>query len=54
MRLDDELHERFPDLDQVFIEPVPRTDPDMRAAVLDRDGTLLATWRREHDARDGG
>ncbi|MEJ2885404.1 cation diffusion facilitator family transporter [Actinomycetospora aeridis] len=50
VRLDDELHARFPDLDQVFIEPVPRTDPDMRAAVLERYGTLLATWQREHDA----
>lgn len=51
VRLDDELRERFTDLDQIFIEPVPRTDPDMRAAVLERYGTLLTTWQREHDAR---
>ena len=51
VRLDDELRERFTDLDQIFIEPVPRSDPDMRAAVLERYGTLLTTWQREHDAR---
>jgi cation diffusion facilitator family transporter len=51
VRLDDELRERFTDLDQIFIEPVPRTDPDLRAAVLERYGTLLTTWQREHDAR---
>ena len=53
VRLDDELREHFTDLDQIFIEPVPRTDPDMRAAVLDRYGTLLAAWQREHDRRRG-
>ena len=47
VRLDDELHDRFPDLDQIFIEPVPRNDPDLRAAVLDRYGTLLSSWRHE-------
>jgi cation diffusion facilitator family transporter len=51
VRLDDELHDLFSDLDQIFIEPVPRTDPDMRAAVFDRYGTLLTTWRRQHDER---
>jgi hypothetical protein len=51
VRLDDELRERFTDLDQIFIEPVPRTDPELRAAVLERYGTLLATWQREHDQR---
>ncbi|WP_433786652.1 cation diffusion facilitator family transporter [Actinomycetospora sp. CA-101289] len=49
VRLDDELRERFTDLDQIFIEPVPRSDPDLRAAVLERYGTLLATWQQEHD-----
>jgi hypothetical protein len=49
VRLDDELRERFTDLDQIFIEPVPRSDPELRQAVLDRYGTLLATWQREHD-----
>jgi hypothetical protein len=49
VRLDDELRERFTDLDQIFIEPVPRNDPELREAVLERYGTLLATWQQEHD-----
>jgi divalent metal cation (Fe/Co/Zn/Cd) transporter len=49
VRLDDELRERSSDLDQIFIEPVPRADPDLRAAVLERYGTLLTTWQQEHD-----
>lgn len=52
VRLDDELRARFTDLDEIFIEPVPRTDPDMRAAVYERYGSLLSSWRREHE--DGG
>ncbi|WP_226367952.1 cation diffusion facilitator family transporter [Pseudonocardia sp. ICBG162] len=40
VRLDEELHDRFPDLDQIFIQPVPRTDPATRAAVLERYGTV--------------
>ncbi|GAA4785999.1 cation diffusion facilitator family transporter [Actinomycetospora chlora] len=54
VRLDEELRERFTDLDQIFIEPVPRTDPELRRAVLERYGTLLATWQREHDADRSG
>nr|WP_202506335.1 cation diffusion facilitator family transporter [Amycolatopsis rubida] len=38
VRLADELSERFPDVSEVFIEPVPRTDPKLRAAVLARYG----------------
>lgn len=49
VRLDDELREAFSDLDQVFLEPVPREDPDVRRAVLDRFGTSLAEWRAEQD-----
>ncbi|GLZ52410.1 cation diffusion facilitator family transporter [Actinomycetospora sp. NBRC 106378] len=49
VRLDDELRERFTDLDQVFLEPVPREDEDLRQAVLDRFGTSLADWRAEQD-----
>jgi cation diffusion facilitator family transporter len=49
VRLDDELRERFSDLDEIFIEPVPRSDPDIRAAVLERYGTALETWRSEQD-----
>jgi cation diffusion facilitator family transporter len=54
VRLDEELRQRFTDLDQIFIEPVPRTDPELRRAVLERYGTLLATWQREHDADRSG
>ena len=50
VRLDGELHEKFNDLDQVFIEPVPRNDPDVRAAVLERYGDSLEHLRRTRDA----
>ncbi|MGB3437786.1 MAG: cation diffusion facilitator family transporter [Actinophytocola sp.] len=39
VRIAGELHERFPDLDEVFLEPVPRSDPELRARVLARYGT---------------
>jgi cation diffusion facilitator family transporter len=51
VRLDDELHERFGDVDQVFLEPVPRTDPDVRAEVMARYGDVLSQWRREREQR---
>jgi cation diffusion facilitator family transporter len=38
VELDTELHERFSDLQEVFLEPVPRTDPGMRQRVLERYG----------------
>jgi cation diffusion facilitator family transporter len=38
VEMDAELHERFPDLQEVFLEPVPRTDPVMRQRVLERYG----------------
>lgn len=38
--IDAELRRRFPDLDEIFLEPVPRTDPGMRARVLERYGQL--------------
>jgi len=38
VRIAGELTERFPDLDEIFLEPVPRTDPDLRARVLARYG----------------
>lgn len=53
VRLDDELREHFHDLDRVFIEPVPRTDPDVRAAVLERYGGSLAHLRARPGDRDG-
>ncbi|MEU5690737.1 cation diffusion facilitator family transporter [Actinosynnema sp. NPDC020468] len=40
VRIDGELRERFPDLDEVFLEPVPRTDPELRSRVLARYGDL--------------
>lgn len=40
--IDAELHERFPDLSEVFLEPVPRTDPVMRRRVLERYGRRAA------------
>ncbi|CAL9665451.1 Manganese efflux system protein MneP [Actinosynnema sp. ALI-1.44] len=41
VRIDAELRTRWPDLDEVFLEPVPRTDPDLRSRVLARYGNLL-------------
>ncbi|MBP2339788.1 cation diffusion facilitator family transporter [Saccharothrix coeruleofusca] len=42
VRIDEELRQRFPDLDEVFLEPVPRTDPALRQRVLARYGRLLS------------
>jgi cation diffusion facilitator family transporter len=36
--IDEEMRERFPDLQDIFIEPVPRTDPATRQRVLERYG----------------
>jgi cation diffusion facilitator family transporter len=41
-----QLREEFPDIAEVFIEPVPRTDPDLRAAVLARYGDLAARYNQ--------
>lgn len=38
VRLDDELRTAFPDIDEVFLEPVPRDDKKLRRRVLDRYG----------------
>ncbi|SDP91922.1 cation diffusion facilitator family transporter [Lentzea jiangxiensis] len=38
VRISAELHAEFPDLDEIFLEPVPRTDPDLRRRVLERYG----------------
>ena len=38
VRIAGELRDRFPDLDEIFLEPVPRTDPELRARVLARYG----------------
>ncbi|WP_431873992.1 cation diffusion facilitator family transporter [Amycolatopsis sacchari] len=44
VRLAGELRERYPDVSEVFIEPVPRTDPDLRAAVLARYGEAATRY----------
>jgi cation diffusion facilitator family transporter len=44
VRLATELREVFPDVAEVFIEPVPRTDVDLRAAVLARYGDLASRY----------
>jgi cation diffusion facilitator family transporter len=36
--IDAEMRERFPDLQDIFVEPVPRTDKAIRERVLDRYG----------------
>jgi cation diffusion facilitator family transporter len=41
VRIAAELRERFPDLDEIFLEPVPRSDAELRARVLARYGNLL-------------
>jgi cation diffusion facilitator family transporter len=44
VRLASELQEQFNDVTEVFIEPVPRTDPALRATVLARYGDLGHRW----------
>jgi divalent metal cation (Fe/Co/Zn/Cd) transporter len=41
VRIDADLRTRFVALDEVFLEPVPRTDPQLRARVLARYGDVL-------------
>ena len=42
VRIDAEIRVAFTDLDEVFIEPVPRTDAALRSRVLERYGRALA------------
>jgi divalent metal cation (Fe/Co/Zn/Cd) transporter len=44
VRLAAELTAEFGDVTEVFIEPVPRTDPELRAAVLARYGDIAERW----------
>ncbi|MEV6643424.1 cation diffusion facilitator family transporter [Amycolatopsis sp. NPDC051371] len=44
VRLASELTESFNDVTEVFIEPVPRTDPELRATVLARYGEIAERW----------
>jgi cation diffusion facilitator family transporter len=41
VRIDSALHDEFTDVDEVFLEPVPRGDPDLRAKVRARYGADL-------------
>jgi cation diffusion facilitator family transporter len=52
VRISTSLREQFHDVTEVFIEPVPRTDPDMRAAVLARYGDIAERWNQPEP--DGG
>ena len=46
VRLAGELAETFHDVTEVFIEPVPRSDPDLRATVLARYGDIAERWSK--------
>ncbi|WP_435119458.1 cation diffusion facilitator family transporter [Amycolatopsis thermoflava] len=46
VRLAAELHSEFSDVTEVFIEPVPRNDPELRAAVLARYGDIAKRYGR--------
>lgn len=50
MRIDGELRREFTDLDEIFIEPVPRTDPSLRARVVNRYGAVLENLRPDSAA----
>ncbi len=42
VRIDADLRAEFPSLDEVFLQPVPRTDATSRERVLNRYGRVLA------------
>ncbi len=42
LAMDREMRERFNDVVEVFIEPVPRSDPELRQTVRDRYGERVA------------
>jgi cation diffusion facilitator family transporter len=50
VRMDSELRAEFPVLGEIFLQPVPRSDPDIRARVLKRYGAVLAD---EPETADG-
>ena len=41
VRIDEEMRTTWPDTYEVFLEPVPRTDPDVRARVVSRYGHAI-------------
>ena len=47
--IDADLRERFPDVAEIFVEPVPRTDRAIRERVLDRYGQAGADRLRTGD-----
>ncbi|WHT19324.1 cation diffusion facilitator family transporter [Crossiella sp. CA-258035] len=42
VRISADLRAEFTELDEIFLEPVPRADPELRARVLARYGDLLS------------
>jgi len=50
VRIDAELREEFPALHEIFIQPVPRSDAELRSRVLERYGRVLAD---EPDSESG-
>jgi cation diffusion facilitator family transporter len=50
VRIDDELHREFADLDEIFIEPVPRTYPALRARVINRYGATPRDLRDDSES----
>jgi hypothetical protein len=42
VRMGVELRQRFPDVAEVILEPVPRDDPEVRRRVPDRYGDAIA------------
>jgi cation diffusion facilitator family transporter len=47
VKIDADLHERFPGLQEVFLEPLPRSDPAVRQRVLERYGRRLRGSARD-------
>jgi divalent metal cation (Fe/Co/Zn/Cd) transporter len=45
VRMDLDLHREFPELHEIFLEPVPRNDPDLREKVLARYGDVMRRWQ---------
>jgi cation diffusion facilitator family transporter len=46
VRIDSELRREHTELDEIFLEPVPRSDPSLRARVVDRYGSVLDNLRQ--------
>jgi cation diffusion facilitator family transporter len=49
VRIAEELSAEFPDIAEVFLEPVPRSNPDLRAQVVARYGGTLAEVHAQRD-----